>query len=247
MSSQRKWATGYLITFMVMIFLNYWSGTNVGSVADANQAIIQPAGFAFSIWGLIYMLLFAWIIKLFFSGDGSVTARLKFWPVFNFLLNGLWILVFTQQWLWASVIVIAGLLYTLVKMYAVLTGAGRYGFDRLPLSVYMGWVTIAAIVNIFALAVNNDVETFIGLGELPWTIIMLVFAALAGIAVALRFGDWLYPLVFIWPYFGIYAENDSMYMSLDTTLLITALALLAAAVMAVSRRQGGQPDRKSSG
>ncbi|WP_197073426.1 hypothetical protein [Salinicoccus sediminis] len=132
-------------------------------------------------------------------------------------------------------------------MYAVLTGAGRYGFDRLPLSVYMGWVTIAALVNIFALAVNNDVETFIGLNELPWTIIMLVFAALAGITVALRFEDWLYPLVFIWPYFGIYAENDSMYMSLDTTLLITALALLAAAVMAVSRRQGGQPDRKSSG
>src|SRR5699024_6799525 len=175
MSSQRKWATGYLITFMVMIFLNYWSGTNVGSVADANQAIIQPAGFAFSIWGLIYMLLFAWIIKLFFSGDGSVTARLKFWPVVNFLLNGLWILVFTQQWLWASVIIIAGLLYSLVKMYVVMTGAGRCVFDRLALSVYMGWVTIAAIVNIFALAVNNDVESFIGLGELPWTIIMLVF------------------------------------------------------------------------
>ena len=70
MSSQKRWATGYLIAFIVMIFLNYWSGTNVGSVADANQAIIQPAGFTFSIWGLIYVLLFAWIIKLFFSGDG---------------------------------------------------------------------------------------------------------------------------------------------------------------------------------
>ena len=120
-----------------------------------------------------------------------MTARLKFWPVVNFLLNGLWILVFTQQWLWASVIVIIGLLYTLVKMYSALTAGGHYGFDRLPFSVYMGWVTIAAIVSIFTLAVNNDVETLIGLNELSWTIIMLIFAALAGIAVALRFGDLL--------------------------------------------------------
>ena len=69
MSSQKRWATGYLIAFIVMIFLNYWSGTNVGSVADANQAIIQTAGFAFSIWVLIYVLLFASFINLFFSGD----------------------------------------------------------------------------------------------------------------------------------------------------------------------------------
>src|SRR5699024_10898759 len=114
MSSRKRWAAGYLIAFIVMIFLNYWSETNVGSVADANQAIIQPAGVAFCIWCLIYVLLFAWSIKLFFSGDGSVTARLTCWPVLNFLLNGLWILVITQQWLGASVIVILGLLYALV-------------------------------------------------------------------------------------------------------------------------------------
>src|SRR5699024_12377793 len=102
MCAQNRWAAVYLIALIVRILRNDGTGTNVGSVADANQAIIQPAGFAFSIWGLIYVLLFAWIIKLFCSGDGSVTARLTFWPVVNFLLNGLWILVFTQQWLWAS-------------------------------------------------------------------------------------------------------------------------------------------------
>src|SRR5699024_5985145 len=85
---------------------------------------------------------------------------------------------------------------------------GHYGFDRLPFSVYMGWVTIAAIVNIFTLAVNNDVETLIGLNELSWTIIMLIFAALAGIAVALRFEGLLYPLVFILPFFRIFGGLD---------------------------------------
>lgn len=238
MSSQKKWATGYLITFIAMIFLNYWSGTNVGSVADENQAIIQPAGFAFSIWGLIYVLLLAWIIKLFFSKYEKlpVTSRLKYWPIINFLLNGLWILVFTQQWLWASVLVIIALLYTIVKMYTILTGGGQHWFDRFPFTVYFGWVTIAAIVNIFTLAVNNDVETFIGLNELSWTIIMLIFAVLIGIIVALYFKDWLYPIVLMWPYFGIYIENDSAYSSLDVTLITAGILLLITAIITAVRK-----------
>lgn len=111
MPKQRIWAIAYLIAFGLMIFLNYWSATNVGIVADNNQAIIQPAGFAFSIWGLIYVLLFIWIIKRFFDNtwEGSLASRLTFWPILNFLLNGLWIVVFTQQWLVASTLVIAGL------------------------------------------------------------------------------------------------------------------------------------------
>ena len=34
-----------------MILLNYLSGANIGRVTENNQAIIQPAGFTFSIWG----------------------------------------------------------------------------------------------------------------------------------------------------------------------------------------------------
>ena len=69
-------------------------------------------------------------------------------------------------------------------MYSALTGGGHYGFDQLRFSVYMGWVTIAAIVSIFTLAVNNDVETLIGLNELSWTIIRLIFSALVLLAAA---------------------------------------------------------------
>lgn len=58
MAKTKKWSIGYLIAYALMIFLNYSSATNVGAVADQEQAIIQPAGFAFSIWGLIYILLF---------------------------------------------------------------------------------------------------------------------------------------------------------------------------------------------
>ncbi|TVT28079.1 tryptophan-rich sensory protein [Salinicoccus cyprini] len=233
MAEQKKWAIGYLVAFAIMIFLNYWSATNVGFVANNNQSIIQPAGFAFSIWGVIYVLLFIWIIKIFFSRtwEDSMAYRLKFWPIINFLLNGAWILVFTQQWLIASTIVIAALLYTLAEMYSTMTETGYHWFDRLPFSIYFAWVTVATIVNIFTVTVSNNVETILGLDELAWTVIILIVATLIGLAIAFFFKDWLYPLVIIWPYYGIYAESGSEYTSVSITLLIGSIALLLAAIV----------------
>lgn len=238
MLKQRQWALAYLIIFGLMIFLNYWSTTNVGIVADNNEAIIQPAGFAFSIWGLIYALLFAWVVKQFFvsTWEGSLAARLTFWPILNFLLNGLWIVVFTQQWLIASGFVIVALLYTIAVMYAKTTKAGYNWFDRFPLSIYLAWVTLATIVNVFTVMVNSNVETFLGLNELAWTLIMLVAATAIGIAIAWQFSDWLYPLVLLWPYYGIYVVNDRTYNSLDITLLAASITLVVAAIIVIIQK-----------
>ena len=98
-----------------MIGMNYiigMSGLDVRDVANNNEAIVQPAGYAFSIWGLIYLLVFVWIINLFFSkkDKSTITARLTFWPIANFLLNGAWIFAFTQEWVFVSVLIIVALL-----------------------------------------------------------------------------------------------------------------------------------------
>ncbi|GEK59817.1 tryptophan-rich sensory protein [Marinococcus halophilus] len=233
MTTSRRWAIAYLLVFGFMIFLNYWSTTNVGTVANNNQAIIQPAGFAFSIWGLIYVLLLAWILKqLFTSGrKETVVSQLTFWPILNFLLNGCWIIVFTQQWLVTSTLVIAALLYTLGVMYTLTAKAGYRGFDRLPFSIYFAWVTVATIVNVFTVMVSAQVTTLLGLQELGWTLILLGAATGIGVLIAARFRDWLYPLVLLWPYYGIYAANDRAYASLDLTLLLTSILLVFVALI----------------
>lgn len=59
MIHQNKWIILYFISFLIMILLNYLSGANIGRVTENNQAIIQPAGFTFSIWGLIYIIILA--------------------------------------------------------------------------------------------------------------------------------------------------------------------------------------------
>lgn len=241
MTTHKKWVIGYFIAFIIMIGMNYiigMSGLDVRDVANNNEAIVQPAGYAFSIWGLIYLLVLVWIINLFFSkkDKSTITARLTFWPIANFLLNGAWIFAFTQEWVFVSVLIIVALLYTLIEIYTSLNAVSTQWFDRAPFSIYFGWVTVATIVNIFTLAIANHVDTIFGLDELPWTIIILIVATLIGVAITLSFKDWLYPLVLVWPFVGIYVKSVGTYTSLDVTLVVISLVLVGAAVSIIVKR-----------
>src|SRR5690625_7484477 len=103
MTTHRKWVLAYFVFFVLMVIANYTAGqmgSDVGGAANQNETIIQPAGFHFSIWGLIYTLHFICIIFLFFSTEfwSYITAHLTFWPSANYILNGLWVLVVALQY-----------------------------------------------------------------------------------------------------------------------------------------------------
>lgn len=220
MEKSVKWTTSYMISYIIMLFLNYWSATDVGIVADQEQAIIQPAGYTFSIWGLIYVMLFVWIAKLFLKKSKEVTDELSFWPIVNFLLNGLWIVVFTMQQVGISVLVILGLLLTVIVMYRKLNVSSFHWIDRLPFSVYFGWVTVAVVVNIFTWLNQMNMLNFFGLDELVWTIIGLVITLFTCLFVAYKFTDGVYSLVFVWAYVGIFVENQYDDLSLAVVLFL---------------------------
>ncbi|MGJ5711329.1 tryptophan-rich sensory protein, partial [Staphylococcus equorum] len=52
-----------------------------------------------------------------------------------------------------------------------------------------------------------------------------------GVFISIFFKDWLYPLVIIWPYFGIYIENKNVYSSLDITLILASLSLIIVSII----------------
>ncbi|MEM5567334.1 tryptophan-rich sensory protein [Aerococcus viridans] len=238
MKKYTQWPVIYLIAFAVMIFLNYWSATNVGIVANQDPAIIQPAGYAFSIWGIIYILTFIWIVRLFFNRQKAqqIVDRLSFLPVINFLLNGFWIIAFTQEWLLVSTIIIALLLINLVSMYTRLSDINsRQWLDRLPFSIYFAWVTVATIVNIFTWFIGAGIDSFIGLSELSWTNIMLVVASLLMGYIAFSYKDIAFPLVFIWSYIAILIENQFNHISLAVILIICIIGQLASASLLIKQ------------
>jgi len=210
MTAKKRLGIIYSVTFVLMLAVNYLTATDVGMVADEDPAIIQPAGYVFSIWGLIYVLLFIWIVRMFFKNNTSdrVYESIHYWPVANFILNGLWIVAFTQRWYLASVIIIVGLLITLFVIYKKISHVSTAWFDRLPFSIYFGWGTVATIVNIVTWVKEMGLEEVLGFNEYQWTLALLVIATGIAVFVSLVHHDWLYPLVFAWAYAGIIIRND---------------------------------------
>lgn len=211
MTKAKKFGIVYLIVYGIMLFLNYWSATDVGSTADSQQSLIQPAGYAFSIWGVIYLSIFLWIIRLFFikTIERTVYEKIKVWLILNFILNAAWILTFTADMIFLSTLIIAGLLFTLIMIYRSISAIRYNFFDRFPFSLYFGWVTVATLVNIFTLAVSMGTKQILGLNEISWTNIMLVVATGLCIYISIKYLDWLYPLVFVWSFTGIAIENSN--------------------------------------
>lgn len=225
MTERKQLGLIYSIAYAIMLGLNYWSATDVGMIADQDQTIIQPAGYVFSIWGLIYILLLVWLIRLFAVDDEKAVVydKLSYWPAANFLLNGMWIIAFTQEWKLASVIIIIALLVTLVVIYLKITKYRTHWFDRVPFSVYFAWGTVATIVNIVDWVNDLEIDEILGLNEYQWTLILLVVATIIALIVSLVRLDWIYPLVFVWTYVGIIIENENQLFLLT---IIAAMGIV---------------------
>lgn len=226
-----------LIFFTVMLIINYSPGSNVGDVANQQPALIQPAGYAFSIWILIYFLLFVWIVKgCFVRGKkGSVYKDLQVLIPVNFLLNGAWVLAFTSQRILLSTVIILLLLLSLILIYRkVKRNPNRHLFDLIPFSIYLGWISIASIVNIFTYFVRSTI-TF---DELKWTVIALILAGIITVIFTLFTKDILYPLVIIWSYIAIYVKDQEETINLVTVTSINIIifTILYVVVSKIRRR-----------
>lgn len=219
MDRKKRIGVMYLAVFGFMILINYLVGSNVGEIAEQYDTFTQPAGYVFSIWGLIYILLFIWIVRLFITTYEEVYESIWYWIVGNFLLNALWIIAFTQGWLTASLIFISGLLITTVVIYNLMRRLKAHWFDVTPFSVYFGWVSVATVVNFSTWAVGTGRAEFAGVSQYHWALALLVGATLIAMAVAIHYKDWIYPLVFLWAYAGIVVANEK-----DLILLMVTLA-----------------------
>nr|WP_090397462.1 TspO/MBR family protein [Natribacillus halophilus] len=218
--------------FILMLFINYSVGSSVGDVANEQPALIQPAGYAFSIWGLIYALLFVWIIRGLFVRDEKTNVyrdTQALIPI-NFLLNSAWIITFTQEYIFLSTVVIFLLLFSLIPLYRIIKRNRNSGLmDRLPFSIYLGWVSVASIVNVFTGFSRSNLTTFLGTGELGWSVVILMILTVVAILLTRLNRDIWYPLVFIWSYLAIFIRSDEetiRWVALISTVLLVIIVLL---------------------
>ncbi|AXI00617.1 tryptophan-rich sensory protein [Sporosarcina sp. PTS2304] len=226
-------------TYLLMITVNALAnilpinGQNTGEISDKYRNLFAPAGFTFSIWGVIYLLLaFHIVYQLGLFRRNSSHQLLRQVAVYftvSSVLNALWIFCWHYDKLYLSVLIMIGMLLTLLKINNITTATSLSWkekiFIRLPFSVYFGWITIATIANITALLVSIDWNGF-GISEVTWTIIILFTGAIIGIMTILHQQGFSYGLVLLWAYYGIYSKHiaesgfDRQYPTIINSILV---------------------------
>jgi len=253
----KRWLFVAAVAFVIL--MNYLSnalpfgGMTNAQISAEYPTLITPAGYAFSIWGVIYLTLA--VFAFFQLGKGKEIRFYKLiWPYFivNVLANALWLVAFQNEWFIFSLVIMAVLLGTLIGMFRIfyrlkraLSTTHRY-FFHVPFGIYFGWVSVASIVNVAVTLVALDVSFFTASEEL-WTAAMLVI----GFGIAAFFlitrKDYIYALTFVWAYAAImFAHMDVDLVRYPAKFSAIGLVILSAALFIFDRIKIGQYGRSNS-
>jgi benzodiazapine receptor len=226
------------------------NGLNTGQISDRFQVYFVPAGYVFSIWGLIYLGIIAFgIYQLLPSQAANPRLRgVGYLFALSCLANVAWLFLWHYLLLTLTVVAMLALLLLLIAIYLRL-GIGRGRFSaaetwlvNVPFSVYLGWITVATIANV------TDLLSYLswsgwGLAPEVWAIIVLTVATAIVAAVSLTRRDIGYALVIVWAYVGIAVKQSATPVVATTALVLAAVVGIVAAASALGAlrsRMGSQ-------
>ncbi|MBL3571735.1 hypothetical protein BV509_07630 [Rhodovulum sulfidophilum] len=181
---------------------------------------VQPAGYAFAIWGVIYVWL---VISAGFglfrrAGDGA-WERCRLPLILSLAPGAAWIGVAQLSPVWASLLLwwmAAMAIWALVETPLV----DRWWLQA-PVGLYAGWLTAASWVSVGLLGAGHGIV----FGETAWALIALLGALATGAAVLFPLDRApAYGVALIWGLGGIVVAN------LFSAPLV-AIAALAGAVV----------------
>lgn len=229
-----------LATIVVNVLANALpiNGLNTGQISDRFQVYFVPAGYVFSIWGLIYVGLIAFAVfqALPSQRENPRLQATGWWIVLAGVANSAWIFLWHYEQFPLTLIAMLALLASLIVTYLRL-GIGRGAVSaaetwaaRVPFSIYLGWITVATVANVTSLL---DYLKWDGFGLAPeiWMGIVLVAVLVIATLMNVTRRDVAYALVILWALAGISVKHAAVAaVAIPTwiTFALVALTLVAA-------------------
>ena len=203
-------ATVLMIAVNVMANALPLNGQNTGDISDRFAIYFVPAGYVFSIWGLIYLGLIGFTVyqALPSQRENPRLRRVGYLYAVSSALNIIWIFLWHYNIFVGTIIAMLGLLASLIAIYVRL-GIGvtpvrtvEKWLVNVPFSIYLGWITVAIIANASQLLFYLNWNGW-GINPQAWAIIMIGAATIVGLLMTLLRRDIAYLLVLVWALAGI--------------------------------------------
>jgi hypothetical protein len=234
-----------IVAFIVTIIVNAaanilpLNGITTGELSDKYGNLFTPAGYVFSIWGVIYILLAAFTFYQYTENDEELHNKISWLFVVSCFFNSIWIFLWHYEILSLSIVAIAGILVCLLLIYTRLRiGLVNVSKKKLYMvnstfSVYLGWITVAPIANVAALLVANGWDGY-NSTAVYITIAMIIVALVLTLVNTYIRGDVAYAAVIIWALGGIVQKQ----MNTGLIPYVAGLSIVAIIVGLVLKKTG---------
>jgi hypothetical protein len=233
-----------IVTLLFTIGINYlFNGQagkpSIGEISAKYENLLTPAGYAFAIWGLIYIALL--VFAIYQAGDlfnknlrRDFILDIGWWFVIANLANAGWVWAFTADQIGLSVLIMLVIFFALLK---IVLNMNMERWDApnpiifyiwWPFSLYFGWINVALIINLSAYL------TAIGytgqpLGAELWAILILLVAAAIFITMTWTRNMREYANVGVWGIVAIAVKNWGNHPLVAGTALLIALVIFVSA------------------
>jgi len=235
-----------ILAFAGVLLVNYLAnalpiaGRTPGGVSDMFPTLFTPAGFTFSIWGVIYLLVLGFVgytARFINKSAPAFLHHIGWLFVGSCLANIAWIFAFHNLQIGLSMLVMLLLLGSLLGIYlrvADSAGMERW-FVRLPFSVYLGWVSVATIANASILLTHWGWDGSPG-GPQFWTVVVIAAAVGLGVWALWSRRDFAYALVIAWALYGIFSKRIADLGTADGMVETASLAGIAILSLGIAYR-----------
>ena len=212
-------ATISTIAFNALAAAGLVNGVTPAQISERYQTILTPAGYAFSIWSLIYLSVTAFAVYQVLPANLLRFRRVRSVFIITCLLNCGWIYFWHRDQIAVCLVLIIALLASLILMLVFLgrpKSAVESLFTTLPFGIYSGWVTAASLINVLIFLKYERVE----LSPVDWNVLgisLMLLAAAFAVVVRLKLKNYFYPLAIAWALTAIAIKQGS-----NTAIVVTA-------------------------
>lgn len=228
------------LIFVVVLLVNYLSSAGIflsntqQEISDKYINLLAPIGFTFSIWGVIYAGM---AVTIFYELKKQMDEHyleiysMQIKPLFAqwMVLNVLWIISWSEEWLLLSFILIAAYARTLLKLMKIISQnkllRSKNWILKYPVGLHTGWIVFATFANLTTYAVSIGID---GTGKFAvwWTMILMIIAVGVGVYLYAMYGNEALMLPIIWGIFGIAIKHQNSVNFLYANSIICYMAWL---------------------
>lgn len=228
-----------MVALVVTIGINYLSNTGIfnnetmATISAKYQNLFTPAGYAFSIWGLIYIGLLGFVIYFgpFIKNTDDkekIILNVGWWFIVSCVANSLWVFTWLYEYTFLTIPIMVLLFISLLKIIGNNRGLIESKnfrtaiFLRVPFYIYSGWISVALIADVAAYLKKIQWSGF-GISETSWTVLMFVVAAIIHLYMVWKINMTAFALVAVWALIAIAVANKDSNHMVYISAIITAI------------------------